>query len=130
MKSLRWTALLCLLQVSSAFADELAPIGGGGQIARTALGLVLIIGLVLALGWAARRLSGRGVGFGRDSGAITVVGQQALGVKERLLLVEVDGRRILLGVSPGRIARLAELGSGSGRFDEQLDAERAKGGRA
>jgi flagellar protein FliO/FliZ len=129
MKSLRWTALLWLLGASPALADELAPIGGAGQIARTALGLVLIIGLVLALGWAARRLSGRGFGTGRDGGAINVVGQQALGVKERLLLVEVEGRRILLGVSPGRIARLADLGTASGRFDEQLDAERSKGGR-
>lgn len=122
MTRARFLAAALTLLAGPALADELAPIGGGGQLVRTALGLVLILGLVFGLAWAAKRVSGsRLVGRG-GGGPIQIVGQQALGVKERLLLVEVDGQRILLGVSPGRISRLAELGPGPGDFDDHLDA--------
>jgi len=101
-------------------AEELSGLGGG-QLMRTVLGLLLVLGLVFALAWAARRISGGRLVGGGQGGTIRVVAQQAVGVKERLLLVEVDGRRLLLGLAPGRISRLADLGAG-GDFGEQLAA--------
>jgi len=121
MNSVRVTLVTMLVAAGPAWADELAPIGGGSQLLRTALGLVLILGLVFALAWAARRISGGRLGSRSGSGPIRIVAQQALGVKERLLLVEVGGRRILLGVSSGRIGRLADLGPAEAGFDERLE---------
>lgn len=128
MNTTRLIAAIGLATASApALANELAPVGGSSQLLRTALGLLLILGLVFALAWAARRISGGRLGVRSGDGPIQIVGQQALGVKERLLLVEVDGQRILLGVSPGRIARLGDLGRAKVSFDDHLAGHHDKG---
>jgi flagellar protein FliO/FliZ len=51
-----------------------------------------------------------------------MLGSLSLGTRERLLLVEVEGRRILLGVTPGEISRLdaAPDGARAADFDAAL----------
>jgi flagellar protein FliO/FliZ len=124
--AIAWLSLLPL----PVLADSVTPAGGTAQLLRTALGLVLIIGMILALAWAARRVSGQRWA-GRDTGPIRVVAQQALGVKERLLVVEVDGQRMLLGVTPGRISHLTGLGAAEiGEFDRHLESGNRPRGRS
>jgi flagellar protein FliO/FliZ len=79
----------------------------GQSLGRMLLGLVVVIGLVVALAWVARRFSlGRLVGAA-DQGPIRMIAARSLGARERLALVEVDGERMLLGIVPGRITRLS-----------------------
>ena len=50
-----------------------------------------------------------GARAGRPDGPIRVVGSQGLGAKRAVAIVEVEGKRLLLGLTDERIACLAEL---------------------
>ncbi len=76
---------------------------GIGQV-TAALGAVLIA--IFALAWIARRL--RGV-TQRGAGSIEVLGDVALGQKERAVLVKVGRARLLIGVAPGQVRTLHVL---------------------
>ncbi|TCO76593.1 flagellar biosynthetic protein FliO [Chromatocurvus halotolerans] len=104
-------------------AAEVPAVDSAANLGRTMLGLGVVIALVFGLAWVARRVSSMRALSGSGGGPIQVVGQLALGTRERLLLVEVDGKRVLLGVVPGAITRLdagdSALGEG---FSSRLSA--------
>ncbi len=83
-------------------AGTSAPVGVG-QAVQVILGLFLVLGMIVAAAWAARRLQAIRP---QGSGQIRVIEGMAIGTREKLLLVEVEGKRVLLGLSPGRIATL------------------------
>ncbi|MGY4489986.1 flagellar biosynthetic protein FliO [Pseudomonas sp. TE3610] len=80
-------------------------LGGGiaGQLTQLMLGLLLVIGLIFALAWVLRRVQQNAPSGGQ---VIELLGSRALGPRDRLVLVQVGGEQILLGLSPGRIAPL------------------------
>ena len=74
------------------------------HIVQVGLYLGGIVLLILACGYLAKKV-GR-TGF-QTSGSMRVVASLSLGIKEKLLLVQIgDQRQILLGVSPERIERI------------------------
>ncbi len=76
----------------------------GGALEVT-LALLLVVGLIALLAWAARRMRGFGGGVSsRDR--IQVLSDRALGPKERCLLVRVGETDILLGVAAGSVRAL------------------------
>ena len=79
---------------------------GAGEIINTALSLLLIIGAIMALAWLLSKLQG---GRSNNGGLINVLASHALGTKERLLLVEVGGRQIIVGVTASQISTLHVL---------------------
>lgn len=91
----------------------IAPVGagfGGPSLAtwlRLGLALALVLGMILALQWAARRF-GQGA---RGSDGIRVVSQRSLGPKLSLAVIEVGGRTLLVGLSPNGVAPVADLTS-------------------
>lgn len=98
----------------AAMADEpatraVAPLAGSdmaGQLGQLLVGLLLVIGLIFALAWLLRRVQQIGP---RGGQVIKLVASQTLGPRDRLLLVQVGGEQILLGISAGRIAPLHVL---------------------
>jgi flagellar protein FliO/FliZ len=66
------------------------------------LGLVVVLGLIAAAVWLLRRYTP----LQRGDGTLKIVGGLALGTRERLVLVETGGVRLLLGVMPGKVERL------------------------
>ena len=86
-----------------AAASAREPVSAGGGVMQVVLSLVIVLGAILLLGWAARRL--RVMPRGR-SGALRVVDEVALGAKERAVILEVDGARLVLGVGEGRVTLL------------------------
>ncbi|MWV12583.1 flagellar biosynthetic protein FliO [Pseudomonas sp. R-28-1W-6] len=87
-------------------ATPLAGSGIGGQLVQLLLGLLLVVGLIFALAWVMRRVQQFGP---RGGQVIKLVASQALGPRDRLLLVQVGGEQILLGISAGRISPLHVL---------------------
>lgn len=63
--------------------------------------LVVIIGLIVAIGFAARRFNALGIGGGISK--MQVLHSLALGGRERLLLVQAGDEYLLLGVAPGSV---------------------------
>lgn len=93
-----------------------------GSALQVLFWLVVIVGLILLCAWILRRAGGMATGRG---GVIRILTAISLGSRDRIALVEVGEKQILLGISPGRINTLHV-------FDEPvLDAssDQAPGGR-
>lgn len=93
------------------------------------LAVLIVLGLVGALAWLARR--GAFTTLRRGNRPITVETAVPLGERRTLVIVAVEGRRLLLGLTPGQISMVTELApptpqSGGGRgFEARLDAAKA-----
>ncbi|MCP5181188.1 MAG: flagellar biosynthetic protein FliO [Pseudomonadales bacterium] len=85
---------------------------------QIALALLFIVALIVGLGFVTRRMTGFRPGEGNG---IAVVATRYLGPKEKLLLVEVDGTRVLIGVGAQHMTPLARLRSRAAPFAKQLD---------
>lgn len=76
-----------------------------GNLLTVLLSLVLILGGFVGVAWLARRhLPGLGA-----QGAVKVVGSTAVGARERVVVVEVEGTWLLLGVGGGSVRLLHSL---------------------
>ena len=84
-------------------AVPLAGAGMGGQVVQLLLGLLLVIGLIFLLAWLMRRVQQI---VPRGGQVIKVVATQALGPRDRLVLVQVGSEQVLLGLTPGTITSL------------------------
>ena len=83
----------------------LAASGTATSMLTVLLSLALILGGFVALAWLARRyLPGMGA-----QGVVKVVGTTAVGARERVVVVEVDGTWLLLGVGGGNVRLLHAL---------------------
>jgi flagellar protein FliO/FliZ len=83
--------------------------------------VLVVLGLVGALAWLARR----GAFNALRQGTRTVVVETAvpLGERRSLVIVSVEGRRLLLGMTPTQISMVAELAGAS--FEKQLNDAKA-----
>jgi len=77
-----------------------------GQLGQLLLGLLLVIGLIFLLAWLLRRMQQLAP---RGNQVIKLLSSQALGPRDRLVLVQVGNEQILLGLSTGRITPLHVL---------------------
>ncbi len=74
------------------------------QILEVTFYLMAIVGLIVGCGFLLKKVNKSGF---QVSGPIKVVASLALGIKEKVVLVQVgEHQQVLLGVSPGRITRL------------------------
>lgn len=74
-----------------------------GSALQVLFWLAVIVGLILLCAWILRRAGGMSGGRG---GVIRILTAISLGSRDRIALVEVGDRQILLGISPGRINTL------------------------
>ena len=78
------------------------------------LRLIVSVVLVVGLAYWATRLLGKwkgigGVGVGRSAVPIKPLSRTSIGKEQSLMLVQVGGRYLLLGATPGGISTLAEF---------------------
>ncbi|CAG2131825.1 MULTISPECIES: flagellar biosynthetic protein FliO [Ralstonia] len=79
--------------------------------ARTLGGLFVVLAMIVAAGWLIRRLqqrAGMGPG-GRRTQVITVVAQQMLGAREKVVVLDVEGTWLVLGVTQQHVQTLHTL---------------------
>lgn len=79
---------------------------GANEIMNLGASLVLIIIAILAVAWLYSR--SQRIGH-RDGDIIRILATQALGPKERVLLVEVAGKQLVLGMTAAQIQTLHVL---------------------
>ncbi|GMV69297.1 MAG: hypothetical protein AMXMBFR76_17360 [Pseudomonadota bacterium] len=90
---------------------------------RVAISLLLVIALIGALAVVLRRLPGLGMARG---GELRLLGTVAVGHRERVVLLETGGVRVLVGVAPGRVQPLHVLPAD----DARVPMPTASSGRA
>ena len=126
------TALLLLVAdaIKAAQGDSAArliesPLSAGNLV-DTGVGLLLVLGLMLGLVWLVKRyVQVPGIGKGQ----VQIQGGVSLGAREKAVLLSVEGRRLLVGIAPGRVQTLLVLDDNPAQttdFAEQL--EMAAGG--
>ena len=71
--------------------------------------LALVLGMLLASLWAARRWTGRGRAAAGSGALIRVLASQSLGPRKAVTLVRVPGQVLVLGLSTDRIDPLAQI---------------------
>ncbi len=107
MRALPLVSLLLALPAMAAEpAASMSSTGMGAQMTKLLLGLLLVIGLIFLLAWLLRRMQQLNP---RSNQAIKLISTQALGPRERLVLVQVGSEQVLVGLSAGRITPLHVL---------------------
>lgn len=79
------------------------PVVGGGELLSMGLSMFVVVAVILVLGWMYSR--SRFVSGGA-SDLIGVVASRALGPKERLLIVDVAGQQMLIGMTSTAVQTL------------------------
>ena len=71
------------------------PPSAAGAVGGTVFALLFVVGLILALAWLAKRMPGVA---GSSNRALRVVASLSLGPREKVVVVDVGGQQLLLGV--------------------------------
>ena len=109
---MRFESLILLLVPVSGLAQQSAdatraiePLSSPYLLQLTG-GLILVVLVIFLLAWILKRLN-----FTQQSqaGLIRVIAGMSLGTRDRIVLVQVGEEQILLGLLPGRIAKLHSL---------------------
>lgn len=89
------------------------------DVLRMVASLAFIVFLILAGAWLMRRAGWLRGGTGQ---AIKVVGAQSLGARSSVAIVQVDGARLVLGVTPQQITLLHTLPASPAGADTEFHA--------
>ncbi len=102
-----------IAQATLATLVAAAPAAKVGQHAASAPGLggavfalFAVLALIMGLGWVLKRMPGSSF---RQTPGLRVVATAAVGAKERVVVVDVNGTQLLLGVTAGGINTLHQL---------------------
>jgi len=106
---MRLLHLLALVPLT-AHAQSAAPAAAGPSLLPMLLVLALVLALIPLSMWLLKRL---GAGSPAAAAGLKVVGQLALGPRERLVIVEAGERWLLLGVTAASINRVGTLPKGA-----------------
>jgi flagellar protein FliO/FliZ len=82
-----------------------SPVSPGGML-QVLLGLIAVLGAVVATAWLLRRFT---PGYSAMGGMLKVIGGMSVGPKERVVLVEIGDTWLLLGVAPGQVNALHSM---------------------
>lgn len=82
-----------------------------GSLLKTIFGLLVVLAVMAAIAWAAKRVA---PGRGGMQSVVRIVGGVSVGSRERVVVVEVADRWLVVGVAPGRVNAIANLDKGEG----------------
>jgi len=102
MKTMRSLALALAAFATPAFAASAPAELDTGGLLRVCASLAVVIALIVGAGWLLRRLQG-GV---RSGTQLRCVESLAVGLKERVVLLQAGEHQFLLGVAPGNVRTL------------------------
>lgn len=74
------------------------------------LGLILVLGVMAGVAWLARRML---PGVRQQQSTIHVVGSAHVGTRERVVVLEIADRWLVVGVAPGQVNAIANLEKGA-----------------
>lgn len=92
--------------MASAAAPAVSASGSFGELLRVVLSLIAVVVMILAVGWLTRRMQARVRPGGQRVRCLETLG---VGVKEKVLLLEVGERQLLVGASPAGLRTLMVL---------------------
>jgi len=105
-------ALLGLLayQTQVLAADVATMASPTGSILKMVMGLAVVLAVMALISWGVKRMLPNG---SNQQSVVKVVGGVSVGSRERVVVVEVAGRWLVVGVAQGQVNSLANLEVGS-----------------
>jgi len=101
-------ALMCVgLPASAAASTHTEPVGFW-ELAKVSGGLLVVVAAIVATAAVIKRLKSMHAAHGSH---IKIIDGVSVSTRDRVVLLEVDQQRVLLGVSPGRIQALHVFGA-------------------
>lgn len=93
-------------QTAQSAAPQSAATASAGSFFQVLMGLLVVLGLLAAIAWGLKR-----VNLSRITGAapVKIVGGVSVGTRERVVVVEVAGQWIVVGVAPGQVNALSTM---------------------
>jgi len=107
--------LSCNAWVADAVAADTAAVSPSGSILKMVLGLTVVLAVMALITWLLKRML---PGAGGQQSVVRIVGGVSVGSRERVVVVEVAGRWIVVGVAPGQVNGIANLEIGAVQFAE------------
>lgn len=110
------------------YSVEVQDVSVASSVWKITLSLIFIIIFIPVCLWLMKRFQLVQMKLGQSD--IKIINVQSLGTKEKLMLVEVEGERILIGVTSHTITHLRDLTPKKGAFAsvlEEVDRENANG---
>ncbi|WP_019217469.1 flagellar biosynthetic protein FliO [Legionella tunisiensis] len=98
--------LLPLTAEAATLSSKAATISSS-ELMRVLGGLLLVVLVIIFLSWLLRRLNGAGLA---NASGFKVIAYMNLGTREKIMLVNVGNRILLLGVTSGSINTLHDFG--------------------
>ena len=72
-------------------------VDSGAELVRVLISLLGVVALIFFVGWLSRRAQGR---VGQGGRKIRIIETMPVGIKEKIMLLEVGGTQLLVGASP------------------------------
>ena len=88
-----------------------------GGMLQMMVGLLLVLAVIVATAWLLKRFA---LNHGAPNGNIKVIAGAAVGQRERVVLVEVNGTWLVLGVAPGQVRTLHTMPKGHSEQHEEI----------
>jgi flagellar protein FliO/FliZ len=120
LMNIRLTVLgfLGLMYQSNVFAAaETAVVSPTGNILKMVMGLAVVLAVMAVISWAVKRMLPSASG---QNSAVKVVGGVSVGSRERVVVLEVADRWLVVGVAQGQVSSIANLEVGSDQLSEAV----------
>ena len=114
--------LAVMLLPNLAIAANDVPISPTGGVFKMIIGLAVVLAVMAIITWVLKRMV---PGVGNKQSVIRIVGGVSVGSRERVVVLEVSGRWIVVGVAAGQVSRIANLESGSTKLGETIPTGRS-----
>lgn len=98
-----WLLFLPAAALAAGKGATLSETGTVHTIMSLGLGLVVVLGLIFGCAWLVRRVNGL---HGVNTSAMRIVSVMSVGQRERIVLLEVGGQQILVGVTAHNVRTL------------------------
>ena len=106
LKTRNWAILASFFFAEVALAQVTrVPESDGGPF-RVILGLLLVLALIAGLAWAMKKLNHAKIG---NQSVAKIVGGVSVGPRERVVVVEIGGNWVVVGVASGQVNSLANF---------------------
>ncbi len=100
-----WFSACFAVQGADAPKQAVRTISSGDML-HWGVGLLIVLAIFFFCVWAMRKLSGTSV---NGAEKMHVIGGLSLGMREKIILLQVGKKQLILGVTPGRIDALHVL---------------------
>jgi flagellar protein FliO/FliZ len=106
----KFVAFYILTLPISVMAAEASTPSATASILKMIVGLAVVLGVMALFAWGAKRFLPN---TGHHAGVVKVIGGTSVGTRERVVVLEIADRWIVVGVANGQVSALANLAPGA-----------------